>query len=180
MSLACSRFLFFMASIAAALALGIVAYLEYTVGLAPCSLCVLQRICLTLFLVNSLVACVHGPAHRGCIIYGAMGLVFTSGGLALAWRQVLLQSDTVEQLVHCVPQLNGTGSWWCAVHRVLNGAIDCASITWTLFDLSLPEWSLLFFLAVSIAMTSVLLRVVWNALIPPLSGETSQFVRALD
>lgn len=59
MSLASSRFLFLMASIAAALALGISTYLEYSVGLTPCSLCVLQRLCLMLFLVNSLVACVQ-------------------------------------------------------------------------------------------------------------------------
>src|SRR3546814_5203792 len=70
-------------------------------------------------------------------------------------------------------------SWWGAVHRVLDGAIDCASITWTLFDLSLPEWSLLFFLAVSIVMSYLLLRLVWNALIRPLSGTTSQLVRGM-
>ncbi|WVV49615.1 disulfide bond formation protein B [Pseudomonas sp. NA13] len=31
------------------------------------------------------------------------------------------------------------------MHRVLDGAVDCANVTWTLFDLSVPEWSLLFF-----------------------------------
>ncbi|MNC81062.1 disulfide bond formation protein B [compost metagenome] len=71
-------------------------------------------------------------------------------------------------------------SWWCALHRVLDGAIDCANITWTLFDLSIPEWSLLFFLAVSSAMTYLLLRLAWSALVRPLSGDTSQMVRAVD
>ena len=180
MSLASSRFSFLMASIAAALALGISTYLEYSVGLTPCNLCVLQRLCLMLFLANSLVACVHGPGQRGSLFYGVAGLVFATGGMTLAWRQVLMQSHSFELLSDCAAQLSPTGSWWCALHRVLDGAVDCANITWTLFDLSIPEWSLLFFLAVSSAMTYLLLRLAWSALVRPLSGETSQLVRALD
>lgn len=180
MSLASSRFLFLMASIAAALALGISTYLEYSVGLTPCSLCVLQRLCLMLFLTNSLVACVHGPGQRGSLFYGVAGLVFATGGMALAWRQVLMQSHSFEPFSDCIAQPKLMDSWWCALHRVLDGAVDCANITWTLFDLSIPEWSLLFFLAVSSAMTYLLLRLAWSALVQPLSGETSQLVRALD
>lgn len=180
MPLACSRFLFFMASIAAALALAIAGYLEYSVGLAPCSLCVLQRMCLMLFLVNCLVASVHGPALRGSIAYGVTGLVFASGGLALAWRQVLLQGETTGQVFQCAPHTHATGSLWCAIRQVFQGPIDCASITWSLFDLSIAEWSLLFFLSLSLTLAAVLLRLVWNALIRRLSGQTSQFVRALD
>ncbi|WP_445571158.1 disulfide bond formation protein B [Pseudomonas sp. E102] len=180
MSLASSRFLFLMASIAAALAMGVASYLEYAVGLFPCSLCILQRLCLMLLLVNCLVACVHGPTRKGCIAYAAMGAAFASAGLALAWRNVLVQSESNELLPDCVAQLPEVDSWWSAAHRVANGAPDCASVTWTLFDLSIPEWSLLFFLAVAVSMTYLLLRLVWDALVRPLGGETSQLVRALD
>lgn len=34
---------------------------------------------------------------------------------------------------------------WQAVQAIFNGTVDCVEINWTLFDLSLPEWSLLFF-----------------------------------
>ncbi|MDO7895667.1 disulfide bond formation protein B [Pseudomonas citrulli] len=180
MFLACSRFMFLMASIAAALALGIASYLEYSVGLAPCSLCVLQRVCLVLFLVNSLVACVHGPGQAGSFFYGLTGWVFASGGMALAWHQVLLQGHSLQSPADCVVPSAGVQSWWCALRRVLDGDIDCANFTWTLFDLSIPEWSLLFFLAVSAAMTYLLLRLAWTALARPLGGDTSQLVRALD
>ncbi|KIQ58788.1 MULTISPECIES: disulfide bond formation protein B [Pseudomonas] len=180
MFLACSRFLFLMASIAAALALGIASYLEYSVGLTPCSLCVLQRVCLLLLLVNSLVACVHGPGRSGSIVYGALGWVFASGGMTLAWHQVLMQSRSVQSVADCVTPMTGVQSWWCALRRVLDGVVDCANITWTLFDLSIPEWSLLFFLAVSVAMTYLLLRLAWSALARPLGGDTSQWARVLD
>ncbi|MBT2338165.1 MULTISPECIES: disulfide bond formation protein B [Pseudomonas] len=177
---ACSRFVFLMASIAAALALGIASYLEYSVGLTPCSLCVLQRICLMLFLVNSLVACVHGPRRKGSIFYGVTAWVFSSGGMTLAWHQVLIQSRSIQLLADCVGPFSRAQSWWYALHRVLDGAVDCANISWTLFGLSIPEWSLLFFLAVSVAMTCLLLRLVRNALARPLGGDTSQLARAVD
>ena len=180
MSSASSRFLFLMASIAAALALGISTYLEYSVGLKPCSLCVLQRLCLMLFLANSLVACVHGPGRRGSLFYGAAGLVSATAGMTLAWRQVLMQSHSFEPFPDCIVQPKPMDSWWCALHRILDGAVDCANITWTLFDLSIPEWSLLFFLAVSSSMTYLLLRLAWSALVRPLGGDTSQLVRAMD
>ncbi|WP_434606849.1 disulfide bond formation protein B [Pseudomonas sp. R1-7] len=180
MSLASSRFLFLMASIAAALAIGIASYLEYVVGLSPCSLCILQRLCLMLFFMNCLAACVHGPGQKGSVIYAAMGGAFASGGLVLAWRNVLAQTDSVELLPDCMTHLRGADSWWHAMRHVANGLIDCANVTWTLFDLSIPEWSLLFFLAVSVSMTYLLLRLAWDALVRPFSGKTSQFVRALD
>jgi len=180
MSLASSRSLFLMASIAAALALGIAVYLEYAVGLTPCSLCILQRLCLTLFLMTCLAACVHGPGQRGSVLYAAVAVAFASGGLALAWHHVLVQSDSIELLPDCLARLTGTDLWWHAVHRVIDGAIDCTSVTWTLFRLSIPEWSLLFFLAVSLSMIYLLLRLAWNALVSPLGDETSQWVRALD
>ncbi len=74
--------------------------------------------------------------------------------MTLAWRQVLMQSHSFEPFPDCIAQPKLMDSWWCALHRVLDGAVDCANITWTLFDLSIPEWSLLFFLAVSSAMAS--------------------------
>lgn len=180
MSLASSRSLFLLASIAAALVLGITFYLEYAVGLTPCSLCILQRLCLTLFLMTCLAACVHGPGLGGSVVYAAVGVVFVSGGLALAWYHVLAQSDSIELLPDCLAKLRGADLWWHAMHRALDGAIDCTSVSWTLFRLSIPEWSLLFFIALFISMTYLLLRLAWNALVPPPGDETSQLVRRLD
>ncbi len=176
MSLACSRSLFFMAFIAGAIALGASYYLEYAVGLAPCSLCLVQRLFLTLLCVCSGVAAVHGPKRIGLGFYWLLTLGASLGGTTAAWRQVLIQSDPVLQLHHCpaVPEaFLGGLSWLCALQRMLSGGAECAEITWTLFDLSIPEWSLLFFVAVSILAVYQLLRLVWTALQRPLSGEAS-------
>ncbi len=166
MSLACSRSLFFMAFTAGALALGVSYYLEYVVGLKPCGLCLLQRICLALLMLVCLVASVHGPRRLGSFIYWLLALAASLGGTVAAWRQVLLQSDPQQQLSTCSPNMDdvfGNMPWTCIVKRLFKGADECAQISWSLFDLSIPEWSLLFFVAMLILGIYQLLRHVWIA-----------------
>ncbi|WP_166221736.1 disulfide bond formation protein B [Pseudomonas atagonensis] len=176
MSLACSRSLFFIAFTAGAIALGASYYLEYAVGLTPCSLCLVQRLFLTLLVAICGLAAVHGPQQGGLSFYWLLALCASAGGITAAWRQVLIQSDPVWQLVSCSPapeMLFGGLPWICALARMFNGGADCAEISWTLFDLSLPEWSLLFFLGMSIIAIYQLLRQVWTALQRPLSDQAS-------
>ncbi len=176
MSLACSRSLFFMAFTAGAVALGASYYLEYAIGLAPCSLCLVQRLFLTLLTAVCGLAAVHGPQRVGLSLYWLAALGASLVGTTAAWRQVLLQSDPLLQLVECSPDPETLFSrlpWLCATLRMFNGSADCTEISWTLFDLSIPEWSLLFFVGVSILAFYQLLRLVCNALQRPLSGEAS-------
>ena len=65
MSLACSRSLFFMAFTAGAFALGASYYLEYAVGLTPCSLCLVQRLFLTLLCATSGLAAALSDFQAG-------------------------------------------------------------------------------------------------------------------
>ncbi|KAA0978132.1 disulfide bond formation protein B [Pseudomonas sp. ANT_H12B] len=176
MSLACSRSLFFMVFITGALVLGVSYYLEYAVGLKPCGLCLLQRFCLALLLGVCLMASVHGPGRLGSSVYWLLGLLCSLAGTVTAWRQVLLQSDPVQQLSGCSPnlaELFASTPWRCVVQRMFEGSADCAQISWTLFDLSIPEWSLLFFVAMMIVGIYQLLRLVWITCQRPLSGESS-------
>ncbi|WP_448094256.1 disulfide bond formation protein B [Pseudomonas lini] len=183
MSLACSRSLFFMVFIAGALALGVSYYLEYAVGLKPCGLCLLQRVCLALLTAVCLAASVQGPGRFGSFLYWLLGLLCSLAGTITAWRQVVLQSDPVHQLSACSPDLAdlfASTPWLCVVRRMFKGTADCAEISWTLFDLSIPEWSLLFFVAMMILGGYQLLRLVWIACQRPLSGESSHRVLAGD
>jgi disulfide bond formation protein DsbB len=176
MSLACSRSLFFMAFTTGALALGASYYLEYAVGLRPCSLCLVQRLFLSVLTLNCGFAAVHGPRSAGLSFYWACALFASLGGTTAAWRQVLLQGDFVNQLVSCSPQPEESFSsmpWLCALVRMFNNTADCAEMSWTLFDLSIPEWSLLFFVAISMLAAWQLLGLAWSALQRPLSGERS-------
>lgn len=176
MFLACSRSLFFMAFLAGAMALGASYYLEYAIGLKPCGLCMVQRLSLLLFMLVCMVASLHGPGHRGCLVYWVASLVCAVAGAATAWRQVLLQGDPVQQLLACWPdeqQDFANMPWLCVLKQVFDGSVDCAQISWSLFDLSIPEWSLLFFVAILILCSYQSLRLVWYAFERPSSGESS-------
>lgn len=176
MSLACSRSLFFTLFIAGALVLGVSYYLEYVVGLKPCGLCLLQRLCLASLTGVCLMAAVHGPKPSGSFVYWLLGFACSLAGTVTAWRQVLQQSDPASQLSTCVPGLTdffASAHWSCIVRLMFNGTIDCGQVAWTLFDLSLPEWSLLFFLAILMLAVHQLLRLVRISLQRPLGGDSS-------
>ena len=176
MILARSRSLFFMAFIAGALALGGSYYLEYVIGLRSCGLCLLQRFCLALFAGVCLMASIHGPGRVGNCLYWLLALGCSLAGTATAWRQVLLQSNPSGQSEVCstnLAELFASTPWVSLVQKMFNGTVDCVEISWTLFDLSIAEWSLLFFIAVMILAVSQLWRLVWSRCLRPLSGESS-------
>jgi len=153
MFLARSRSLFSLAFLAAALVMGASLYLEHGVGLEPCSLCVVQRLFLAGFCLVSLLGALHGPGRFGRRVYGVLGLLFALAGAATAARQVLLQQVPLEQLMICQPGLHclmQQVSFFKALLLMFRATAECAQIHWTLFDLSIPEWSLLAFVGMSL------------------------------
>ena len=122
------------------------------------------------------MASVHGPGRFGAFLYWSLGLIAALAGTVTAWRQVLLQSDPAKQFATCSSSLSdvlATTPWTYVVQQLFAGTADCGRITWTLFDLSIPEWSLLFFLAMAVLSVGQVLRQVWVACQRPASGESS-------
>lgn len=153
MSLAPSRSLFFLAFLAGALTLGASFYLEFGASLRPCFLCQMQRVFLAAFTLINLVAALHNPKRSILCLYGLASMGFALLGAMTAVRQVLLQNAAPDQAADCWPSLHfmiENLSFWQALQLTVKGTVDCVEINWTLFDLSLPEWSLLFFVAMLI------------------------------
>lgn len=164
MSLAPSRTLFLLASLAAALALAASFYLEYVVFLRPCLLCIIQRGFLGAFAVINLLAFIHHPARLGSYLYWMAGMCCVIAGAATAARQVVLLNVPTEQLSNCLPSLEfmlHNLSVMQALSLMFEGAAECVEVNWTLFELSVPEWSLLFFLAMLILGVSQCVR-LWT------------------
>ncbi|MGY2398509.1 disulfide bond formation protein B [Pseudomonas sp. SDO5271_S396] len=150
MSLAPSRSLFFLAFLAGTLTLGASFYLEFGASLRPCFLCQLQRALLAAFTLTNLVAALHNPKRSTAYLYGLASMMCALFGAITAVRQVLLQNAAADQAGDCWPSLHymiENLSLWQALQLTVKGTVDCVEINWTLFDLSLPEWSLLFFVA---------------------------------
>ncbi|EXF91887.1 disulfide bond formation protein DsbB [Pseudomonas fluorescens HK44] len=183
MSLASTRSLFFMAFIAGALALGASYYLEFSVGLKPCGLCLVQRLFLALFTTVCLIAALHGPKRLACLFYWLLGLFSSLAGMVAAWRQVVLQSDPVQYVSGCSSDLEVLFTnmpWQCVVKQVFSRAAGCTEISWTLLDLSIPEWSLLFFVGVTVLGAYQIVRLVWYTDQRPVSGVSSHRGRVDD
>lgn len=75
-------------------------------------------------------------------------LLIALTGLVTAGAQVWLQTASADQLIPFITKLEHLLSLLSldmCIDRLRSDAMFCAEITWTLFGISLPEWSLLAF-----------------------------------
>ena len=161
MALATPRTLFLLAFLGCLALMGGALYLEHAVGLNPCPMCIVQRVFVILFALVCLIAAIHGPARIGQRVYAVLALLFAAGGAGTAARQVWLQSVPADQLEACLPSLEfmmDALPLQEIVRLVFHGTADCAEVTWTLFGLSVPEWSLLAFIGMILFALFQLLR----------------------
>jgi protein dithiol:quinone oxidoreductase len=122
-------------------------YLQYVEGLEPCPLCLVQRGFFYAVGVVLLVALLH-PRR----IYPGIAALFAAGGVAAAARQVWLQHLPPEKVPACGPDLffmleNFPLSR--TLTTLFKGTGECAVVDWTFLGLSIAEWSLAWFVALS-------------------------------
>lgn len=163
MSLSSPRSGFVLGFLLSALVMGVALYLEHVVGLTPCPLCIAQRLCIIGFGLVCLIAAIHGPGLKGRVAYLGGALLFIVLGGALAGRQVWLQGLPPESLPSCLPSLEymlEALPFQEIVRVFLHGSADCAEVSWTLLTLSLPEWTLLLFIAMGLGSCWQLLRCI--------------------
>lgn len=141
--------------------LGFGLYLEHQLDQEPCPLCIVQRIEFILVALLALAAALHGPQRTGLRVYSALMLLFALAGVGSAGRQVWLQTLPPEELQACLPSLEYMMQalpFQEVIGMVLRGTADCAEVGWTFLGLSIPEWSLLAFLALALVALLQLLR----------------------
>ena len=125
-------------------------WLQHVEGLEPCPLCVLQRGAVIVLGVLMLAGAIHDPGRVGRRVYGAMVAVAAVAGTAVAGRHVWLQSLPPDQVPECGPGLEymlGAFPLNQVIEMVLRGSGECAEVQWTFLSLSIPEWTLLAFIA---------------------------------
>jgi len=129
-------------------------YLEHVAGLAPCPLCILQRMAFAGLAVLFVAAALHGPARRGAAVYAALLGVTGAAGAGLAVRHLYIQTRPAEGLGGCGPGLDyivDTFGPLEAAEVILRGSGECASVDWTFLGLSLPGWALVWFVLLGVA-----------------------------
>jgi disulfide bond formation protein DsbB len=137
-------------------------YLERTLFLDPCPLCIIDRVILTCMAVVFLIAMLHNPSRLGQRIYGIVNLMVVVTGIAVAGRHVWLQHLPADEVPEC-----GAGLSYMlenfplhkTLQKVLQGSGECAEIQWEFLSLSIPEQTLiLFVMLASIILVQTLRR----------------------
>ena len=125
-------------------------WLQHVEGLEPCPLCVLQRGAVIVLGVVMLAGALHDPGRAWRRVYGVLITVVALAGAGVAGRHVWLQSLPPGQAPECGPGLEymlGAFPLTDVIEMVLRGSGECAEVQWTFLSLSIPEWTLLMFIA---------------------------------
>ena len=144
---------FFLVALICACLLGFALYVQYRLFEDPCPLCVLQRVAFIWIGAMALIAFVHNPGRTGRTIYALLLTLGGAAGTAVAGRHVWLQSLPSDQVPECGAGLNymlETMPFSQVLMKVFYGSGECAQIGWTFLGLSMPWWTLFWYIALTV------------------------------
>lgn len=121
-------------------------YLQYVMHQDPCPLCMVQRVIFILMGFFFLLATLHNPQSSGAKAYGFLIGLLAFTGVGVASRHIWLQHLPKDQVPACGPGLDymlQNFPMADVLKELLHGSGECAEKGWTLFNLGIPEWSLL-------------------------------------
>lgn len=127
-------------------------YMQHVMGLAPCALCITQRLFIIATGLAALAACLHNPAATGRRIYAGLGILLAAAGSAFSARQIWLQHLPEDQVPACGPGLEymlETFPLQEALALLLQGDGNCAEVVWTFLGLSIPELTFIAFMGLA-------------------------------
>jgi protein dithiol:quinone oxidoreductase len=127
-----------------------VLYLQGTLYLEPCPLCIVNRMILIGMGTVFLLAALHNPRTTGQRIYASINLLLAAAGIATAVRHVWLQHLPADRAPECGASLSymlENLPLYETFKRVLQGSGECAAVQWTFLGLSIAELTLLLLVA---------------------------------
>jgi disulfide bond formation protein DsbB len=126
--------------------LGYAYYAQFYLGLAPCPLCIFQRIGVAAIGVLFLLATIHHPKRWGAQVYGVLLLLAGLITAGIAARHLWIQHLPEGSVPACGAALSYMLQIFPltdVIRKVLTGSGECAKVTWTFLGLSMPGWMLL-------------------------------------
>ncbi len=130
--------------------LGFGYYLQFVEHLEPCPLCILQRLCFFTAGVLFATAAWHHPTGWTQRVYAVLLGTVLATGAAIAARHVWLQYFVDADQLACgvgLDYLLEVYSLSETLALILKGTGDCTQIDWSFLGLSIPAWSLMWFIA---------------------------------
>lgn len=126
--------------------IAIALYMEHVMGLTPCYLCITQRAFVIITGMFALLALIH---NHGLRVYGFFIALSALAGSFFSGKQLWLQSLPEDQVPACGPPaeyLFDAFSFSEALGMLFRGDGNCAEVQWSFLGLSIPGWTLLCFL----------------------------------
>ena len=133
-------------------------FMEKYLGLAPCILCIFDRIVIVAMALVFLIATVHNPSTTGHRTYAVVNLVFGIIGIGIASRHIYLQSLSADAIPDCAPDLSymlDTFPLPKTLSIIFNTSGECAEVTWTFLNMSIAQQTLLLFIVLTILCATV-------------------------
>ena len=121
-------------------------YAEHVLGLAPCPLCIFQRVAVIVMGIFFLIAALHHPGRTGARIYTVLIGIAGLAGISIAARHIWIQAQPPGSVAACGADLDymlDILPLTEVVSKVLTGSGECGKIDWSLLGLSMPWWVLM-------------------------------------
>lgn len=136
--------------------MGYALYAEHVLGLEPCPLCMLQRGGVLLVMVVAFIGAAHNPkGSMGWKVYGTLGFLFAALGASVSGRHVWLQSLPEDLVPACAPSLDYMLDVFPLgemLRTILMTSGECAEIDWVFLGLSMPAWTLIWFVIFALVL----------------------------
>jgi len=128
-------------------------YAQFALGFEPCPLCILQRFAFILIALGALGGMIHGARNAWRWLWGAIVFGGVLWGVLTAGRHLWLQSLPPDQVPDCGPGfafMVQFFSWTEAIREAFTGSGECAEVDWAFLGLSMPGWTLIWYVVVLI------------------------------
>ncbi|MBV6416721.1 MAG: Disulfide bond formation protein B [Steroidobacteraceae bacterium] len=130
---------------ACAAMLGFAIFAEKILGLAPCPLCMFQRVGVLAIGIVFALAALHAPGRAGARVYAVLIVLAAATTIGVAARHVYVQALPPGTVPACGASLDFLLEAFPladVVRKVMTGGGECARIDWRFLGLSMPAWVL--------------------------------------
>jgi len=143
--------------------LGFALYNQYVDYLDPCPLCIFQRVVFAWMGLVALFAFIHNPGQTGRRVYGWLIVLGGILGAAIAGRHIWLQNLPPGEVPECGPGLNYMLENFPVTEvlsSVLRGSGSCAEVKWSFMSMSMPMWTLIWYIGLGVMTLWIAYRAV--------------------
>jgi len=136
-------------------------YAQFVLELAPCPMCMLQRFGFMIMAIFALALSIHNPKSWGRWLYAVPFFGGSLWGIVTAAQHVRLQGQPPDPMGGCGADWPTMLEFDYSVNEILREAFtasgDCTEIDWTFLGLSMPAWTLIWYVGLTLFMLYALI-----------------------